>query len=84
MTGPHGSCLSVAQGVVAAFWEGVFVSMEFALGGLNQDTQIPQGRDCQRGPGPILWGAWFSGESSFDWLPLTKNTIGPALLLLSH
>jgi len=64
MTGPPGSCPSAAQGVAAVFWEGVFLSMEFALGGLNQDTQIPQGRDCQRGPvaGPILWGAWFQGK----------------------
>lgn len=77
---PPWSGPSVVQGVAAAFLEGVFVSVEFSPGGLNKDTQVPQGRDCQKGPvaGPVLWGGWFTWESSFNRLPLTKKTIGPA------
>jgi len=74
-TGPCWSSSSVAQGV-AAFWgEDVFVFMEFALGGLNQDTPVPQVGDSQTGPvaGLVLWEGWFIWENSFRKLPLTEK-----------
>lgn len=84
MTVPPWTGPSVVQGVAVAFWEGVFVSVEFSPGGLNKDTQIPQGRDCQKGSvaGPVSWGGWFTWESSFNRLSLTKKTIGPIVFFI--